>query len=81
MQVIEQTEKLRLIKSAGKYSVQGLSGFLFWKKWRNISFGPYYPQRCGYSRFKFKSIAYDLYKECVNGDYSSFEFNWRYGIK
>ena len=81
MEVLKHHNDIRLVKSSGKYSVQHLTGLLFWKKWKNISFGPYYPMRVGYSRFTNKEIAEDLYTECLpNGKFTDKYFHYKKGI-
>jgi hypothetical protein len=79
--VLKQQGKVRLIKSADKYSVQALLGFLYWKRWESISFGPYYPMKHGYYQFLYKQIAEELFKECLpGGKFTKTAFHYRRGI-
>jgi hypothetical protein len=79
--IIKQSGNIRLIKSAGKYSVQARVGFLWWKKWKSISFGPWYPRHPGWTRFSFYEIAEDLYNKCLpGGEYTQKHLHWKRGI-
>lgn len=79
--IIRQDGNLRFIRHAGKYSAQAYVGFLWWKKWKNISFGPFYPMKPGTSRFQFYEIAQQLYHECLpGGKFTEFGTHWRSGV-
>ena len=66
MRVLEQNDWLRLsINQFNKYSIEMKLGFLFWRKWHKVTFGPYGPYKVGFDEFSSRDSVQKLYAQCL----------------